>query len=106
MLRAASVIVLAALTAGCWQGAAPAPGSPTPQAQALSPAEQKAVDAAAQMLTARGIDYGRYESIKLTEDGKAYWIQYPTPGNEMEVLGPRSVTVDVATGKAELVMRD
>jgi hypothetical protein len=95
--------------AGCWGPEAPVPSSPPPAVvprNALSPDEQKAVDAAAEMLKKRGVEYGEFESIKLSADKKSYWIEYPTKPDEIKVLGPRAVTVEVGTWKAEVVMRD
>ena len=35
-----------------------------------------------------------------------FWVYYATPGDEMKVLGPRSVVVNSRTGKAAFVPRD
>ena len=52
------------------------------------------------------VEYGDFESIKLSADKKSYWIEYPTRPDEIKVLGPRAVTVEVGTWKAAIVMRD
>jgi hypothetical protein len=72
----------------------------------LSEAEQRAVNAARQLLDRKPSSWGEPESISLTPDGKSYWITYPTPEKEQKVLGPRVVTVEIATWEAKEVMRD
>jgi hypothetical protein len=58
------------------------------------------------MLKKCGVEYGDFESIKLSADKKSYWIEYPTKPEELKVLGSRAVTVEIGTWKANLVMRD
>jgi hypothetical protein len=81
------------------------PGA-SPGAPSATDAEQKAIAAARELLRGERLDWGEHTSIAKSADGKSYWIQYPTPDHEMKVLGPRSVTVNIANGKAALVMRD
>jgi hypothetical protein len=61
---------------------APAPSS-VPFA-ALSEAEQKAVQSAGQLLGGQGVLWGQPESVKLTPDGKAYWITYPVMRHDQD----------------------
>jgi hypothetical protein len=101
MRRSALIIVLLGAV-GCGGGGPfSAPASP-----AWSADQQKAVSAAAQLLKEQGLEWGAPDSVELGKDQKAYWITYPTPAEQIKVLGPRSVTVDAATWKAELVPRD
>jgi hypothetical protein len=107
MLIIATVLIPMAVAPGCWRYEASGPSPPSRAARkALDANEQKAVDAAAAMLKAQGVDYGTFESIKLSEDKKTYWIEYATTEHEIKVLGPRAVKVEAGTWKAELVMRD
>ena len=100
MWRGRAALLLIAL-AGCSR---PSGSTLTPATPRLpwSEPEQKAVDAARQLLDRQGLAWGQPDRVDLTPDGKAYWITYPTPDSEIKVLGPRAVTVDVKTGEAKL----
>ena len=110
-------VTLVILVVGCSRSVEPnatptipaPPAIPAPPPAALghlSEPEQKAVIAARQLLERQKVSWGDPESIKLILEGKQYWITYPTPDREQKVLGPRVVTVEVATWEAKQVMRD
>jgi len=108
MMGRTPIFCLLILSLGCSHpgGSASGPASPSVQLGTLSEPEQKAVDAARQLLQRQGLSWGQPDGIQPTPDGKAYWITYPTPQKEIKVLGPRAVTVDRETWEAKLVMRD
>src|SRR5262245_59568012 len=98
------LVCLVVLAVGCSQPVGST--SPSLKLGTLSEPEQKAVDAARRLLEQKGLAWGQPDSIKLSSDGKEYWITYPTPQSEQKTLGPRSVTVHATTWEAKLVMRD
>jgi hypothetical protein len=100
--------ILVGLVVGCSRpiGSTSVPAPSSVPFAALSEPEQKAVQAARQLLGRRGASWGQPESVKLTPDAKAYWVTYPTPESERSTLGPRVIAVEVTTGEAKLVMRD
>jgi hypothetical protein len=124
-LQAAAVSIMAfaslAACAGCREKTPAPPGSddgaPPPKAapREWSPEQQKVVNLAKEFLKKNGTDWGEPEAVNRqgkdyeTEGGKGedvFWVSYATPTDEVKVLGPRSVVVNVRTGKAAFVPRD
>jgi hypothetical protein len=94
---------------GC--GQAPVP-SPIPKT--LSAEARQAVRFAQAFLTKNGIDWGEPSQVRTAEveylpgwkgDGFLQ-VTWPTPTDELKLLGDRSVVVEIRTGQVKFVPRD
>jgi hypothetical protein len=80
----------------------------------LSSEEQKAVSFAQAFLRNNGTDWGEPSEVRLADveylpgwKGEGFYlVTYPTPADEIKILGDRSVVVEIKSGRVEFVPRD
>src|SRR5438093_253124 len=67
-----------------------------------SPDEKKAMELAGKYLDTTGLNWGQPKEIRPEPEAGKFWLAYPTPEDEVKLLGERSVTVNVTSGKVAL----
>jgi hypothetical protein len=113
-VRQQAVLTAALCLAGCTPAGPPgqAPGA-TAQG-ALTAEEQRAVDLAQAFLAKAKADWGAPAQVhRATGEhhpglagASVYNVIYPTPNDELRLLGDRAVVVDVKTGQVEFIPRE
>jgi hypothetical protein len=93
-------LLLVAFGAGC---TSPAP--PAPVASPRTPDEQKAMDLARTYLDKQGMKWGAPKAVTPQAPAGTFTLTYPTPEDEVKVLGERELTVDVKAGEVKPVPR-
>lgn len=95
-------------------GCAPTAKLPPPAAAPSSTEEVKAIQLADGLLKSKQMSYGKAihveqnsrEIVPGIEGPNAYVVRYPTPADEVKLLGEREIIVDIRSGRSEFAPRD
>ncbi len=68
--------------------------------------ELRAVELARQYLEKERLPWGEPMEIIPQQEPGTFWLTYPTPPEELKVLGDRALTVDVRSGEVKVVPRE
>jgi len=68
--------------------------------------EQRAVVLARQYLKRERLPWGEPGEITPQQEPGTFWLTYPTPPEELKVLGDRALTVEVRSGEVKVVPRE
>jgi Protein of unknown function (DUF3592) len=88
-----------ALVVGALAPSLPVPASPR------SAEERRAMELARQYLERERLRWGEPVEITPQPEPGTFWLAYPTPPEELKVLGDRALTVDVRSGEVKVVPR-
>jgi hypothetical protein len=93
-------LLLAAAGTGC-PSSTPRSTPPTPR----SADEQKAMDLAQKYVDKAGLNWGEPKEVTPQQPAGTFWISYPTPEDEVKLLGERVLSVDVRSGEVKPLPR-
>jgi hypothetical protein len=79
---------------------------PLPPLVPATETERHVLNLATQLVQSRAPDFVVPIAIDPQADGKAYTVVYWTPRSELELLGPRTVIVNLELNTAEIPLRD
>ena len=104
LLLAFALFVAAVYATRFTRAADPAPPASEPASRPAELSEAQAITAATEYVRARGMGWG--DPTGASQQRECYWVTFPTSAHETALLGPRTVVVNIHTGKCVIQERE